>query len=94
MEPYQVQNIIEMLIVSGTVILLAFSPLPRALGKLLMHGRTPLPGSLPPADPRLDDLADDNAMLRRQLEEMQERLQFAERMLAQGRDKQALPGAR
>ena len=33
-----------MLIISGTMILLAFSPLPRALGKLLMHGRTPLAG--------------------------------------------------
>ena len=94
MEGHQVQNLIEMLLVCVTVLGLAFSPLPRSLGKLLMHGRTPLPGSPPPHDPRLDDLVDDNAMMRRQLDELQERVDFAERALAQGRDKPALPGAR
>ena len=94
MEGYQVQNLVEMLMVCVTVLGLAFSPLPRALGKLLMHGRTPLPGSTPPADPRVDELMDDNAMMRRQLDELQERVDFAERALAQGRDKQVLPGGR
>jgi len=90
-DPHDVKELLEMLIISGTMIMLAFSPLPRALGRLLMHGRTPPPGSAL-ADPRLDDLADDNLMLRRQLDEMQERVAFTERMLAQAREHSALPG--
>ena len=55
-------------------------------------GARHLPGSTPVPDPRLDDLADDNLMLRRQLDEMQERVAFTERMLAQAREHPALPG--
>ena len=67
----------------GTTIFLAFSPIARAIGNRIMHGKIPPPGATPLPDPRLDDLLDENAMLRRQLDEVQERVTFAERMLAQ-----------
>ena len=92
MDSWQITNLIEMGIVAVSVILLAYSPLPRSLGKLLMHGRTPAPGGTPLPDPRLDDVMDENAMLRRQLEEVQERVEFTERMLAKVKGQGALPG--
>ena len=82
------------LAVAGTTIFLAFSPIARAIGNRIMHGKVPPPGAPASPDPRVDDVLDENAMLRRQLDELQERVDFAERALAQGRDKQALPGAR
>jgi len=75
-----VEHILTALIVGGTIVGLAFSPLPRAFAHRIMHGRK---GDQPLEDPRVDDLSEDHAMMRRQLEEMQERLEFAERMLAQ-----------
>ena len=94
MEPYQIENVIEAVIVGSTIIFIAFSPIARAIANRIMHGRMPAPGSTPLPDPRMDDLLDENAMLRRQLDEVQERVTFAERMIAQQRDKTALPGAR
>jgi hypothetical protein len=90
LEGYQITELLTTLIISASVVLLAYSPLPRhigqAIGQRLVHGKTAAPGSVP-TDPRLDDVLEDNAMLRRQLEEVQDRVEFAERMLAQARER-------
>jgi hypothetical protein len=82
-----IQNVLTGLIVGGTLLGIAYSPLFRAFGNRIMHGRTPAPGSAPLNDPRLDEVLDDNTMLRRQLDEMAERLEFTERMLAQVKER-------
>ena len=91
LEGYQITELLTTLMISFSVVLLAYSPFPRSIGQAiaqrLMHGKTPAPGSTPLPDPRLDDLLDDNTILRRQLEEMQERVEFTERMLAQAKDR-------
>jgi hypothetical protein len=84
-----IERVLTSVIVGATMIAIAYSPLFRALGNRLMHGKTPVAGSLV-EDPRVDELAEDNAMLRRQLAEMEERLEFAERLLAQVKDRVAL----
>ena len=89
-----VEHVLTALIVGGTMIGIAYSPLFRAFGNRIMHGRTPVPGSTPLPDPRLDDLLDDNTLLRRQLDEMSERLEFTERMLAQAKEKGLLNAPR
>ena len=93
MQDFMIRDVLEGVTVALTVIFVAYSPVMRALGNRIMHGRT-LPPGTPVADPRVDELLDDNAMLRRQLDEMQERVAFAERMLAQSRTGSALPGER
>ena len=89
-----ITDVLEMLIAGATIVLVAYSPLVRALGNRLMHGRTLPPGTAAP-DASVDAVLDDNAMLRRQLEELQERVTFTERLLAQHQKaSSALPGAR
>jgi hypothetical protein len=75
-----VEHLLTSVIVGGTIVALAFSPLPRAWAHRIIHGRTP---QTTDGDPRVDELAEDNAMLRRQLAEMQERIEFNERVLSQ-----------
>lgn len=94
MEGYQIQEVIITLIIGFTVVGISFSPLFRAFGNRIMHGRVPSPGSTPSPDPRLDDLLDDNAALRRQLDELSNRLEFTERMLAQAKEKGLLSAPR
>lgn len=87
-----VEQVLTSLIVGATFVGIAFSPLARALGNRIMHGKVHLPGA-GSDDPRVDELADEVSVLRRQIGDMQERLDFTERMLAQARDKGALgPG--
>ena len=81
-----VQNVLTSLIVGLTFVGLAFSPLARALGNRIMHGRMPAPGG-GGEDPRVDDLTDELATTRRQMDELQERVDFAERLLAQARER-------
>ena len=72
--------------ITGVVILgVAFSPIGRALAHRIMHGKAPRQPEL--ADPRVDDLSGEVAILREQLEATQDRLDFTERMLAQAREK-------
>jgi hypothetical protein len=84
LESHQIANLIEMLLVSTTFVLLAYSPLPRLLAQAfshrIMHGRTPKDEM---AEGRVDDLSGEVAALRRALEETQERVDFTERVLAQ-----------
>jgi hypothetical protein len=73
-------------IITGVVILgVAFSPIGRAFAHRIMHGKAPRQPEL--ADPRVDDLSGEVAILREQLEATQDRLDFTERMLAQAREK-------
>jgi len=89
-----IEHVLTSFIVGATLLGIAYSPLFRAFGNRIMHGRTPVPGSTPLPDPRLDDLMDDNAMLRRHLDELSERLEFTERMLAQAKEKGLLNAPR
>lgn len=67
----------------GTAIILSFSPIGRAFAARLRG-----PAELPSAE--LDDLRDQVAALQQQLGELAERQDFAERLLAQARDRGAL----
>ncbi len=93
LESYQITELLTTMMIVCGVGLLAYSPLPRALGQAiahrLMHGKSAgiAEGT---TDPRVDAMADEVAMLRRQLEETQDRLDFTERMLAQAQQKSAL----
>jgi hypothetical protein len=97
LESYQIVDLFTTLMIGASVVLLAYSPLPRSLGQALahrlMHGKAPREPERV-TDPRLDDMADEMAMLRRQLEETQGRLDFAERMLSQAKSQAVLPGGR
>lgn len=68
-------------------------PIARAIASRIMHGPVPRAGA-GGEDPRVDDLADDVRALQAQLDEMQGRLDFAERVIAQQKARDALPGAR
>ena len=65
----------------GTAIALAFSPLGKAVADRLRHGK--LPVQAPNADPAIYDELD---RLRTDVTELQERLDFAERLLASGHE--------
>jgi hypothetical protein len=68
----------------GTLVFLSFSPLGKALAERLRHGKQALP---PPA---VDDAVyDELDRLRIEMNEVHERLDFAERLLA---DKSKVPG--
>lgn len=65
----------------GTAIALAFSPLGKAVADRLRHGK--LPVQAPNADPAIYDELD---RLRTDVSELQERVDFAERLLAKPAD--------
>lgn len=61
----------------GTLVFLSFSPLGKALAERIRHGRQPLPTA------EVDDaLYDEVERLRLEMNEVHERLDFAERLLA------------
>lgn len=98
MEQWRIFELIQMGFFTGAFALVAF-PIARAIGNRIMHGRVPrgLPAGAVDerVDERLDDLSGEVAALRQQLHETQERLDFTERMLAQQKQRDALPpGAR
>jgi len=70
----------------GTLVLLSFSPLGKALAARIRHGKVALPA--PEVDEALYDEVD---RLRHELNEVHERLDFAERLLADGRNGAAKP---
>ncbi len=96
LESYQITELLTTMMIVCGVGLLAYSPLPRALGQAiahrLMHGKSAGPAE-GVTDPRLDAMVEEMSMVRRQLEETQERLDFTERLLAQAQ-KGALPAGR
>ena len=89
---YYVRDVISYIITGVVILGVAFSPLGRAVGHRIMHGKAPrLPQEV--EDPRVDDLSGEVAALREQLEATQDRLDFTERMLSQARDRGQLgPG--
>lgn len=92
MEPHQIAELWQMFIIGGTFVLLAWSPLPRLLAQAfsqrIMHGVQPKAGAV--SDGRMDDISGEVAALRHALDETQERLDFAERMLAQHKERGVL----
>jgi hypothetical protein len=88
-EGYQIAEIIQSIVIVVGVALLAYSPIARSIGDRIRHGKLPRPGALV-VDPRMEDLSGEVAAMRQQLAETQERLDFAERLLAQARNKAAL----
>ncbi len=67
----------------GTAVLLSFSPIGRALAERILHGKQSLPA------PELDAAVyEELDMLRRDMVEVQERLDFAERLLTDKHDSQ------
>jgi len=74
-------------VIWGVVILgVAFSPVGRAFAHRIQYGRPPR-GIEPAADPRMDDLSGEVAVLREQIDATLERLDFTERLLAQARER-------
>lgn len=65
----------------GTAVLLSFSPVGKALAERIRHGKMPL--QAPDPDPALYDELD---RMRAELNELHERVDFTERMLARGSD--------
>ena len=45
MNGQQVENIIEGLLVAATIVLIMYSPIARAIGQRILHGRLPAPGT-------------------------------------------------
>jgi hypothetical protein len=91
-EGFQIENLLEGLLVAATIVFIAYSPIARAIANRILHGRLPPPGAPPLDDPRMDQISGEVQVMRRHLDETLERLDFAERMLAQSREKNALPG--
>jgi hypothetical protein len=94
-ELHVLEELVTGVIISTTIILIAFSPIAKAIGKWIMHGRLPAPGTSQVVDDeRVDQLSGEVAALRRELDATHERLDFTERMLAQSRERGALPAPR
>jgi hypothetical protein len=88
------ENLIDGLLFATTVVAIAFSPVARALGKRIMHGRIPAPGAPQVDEGRVDHLSDEVAAMRQHLDETLDRIEFTERMLAQARERGALGPAK
>jgi hypothetical protein len=90
MESFQIENLAEAALMAATIIFIAYSPIARAIGNRILHGKTPRQVTGATEDPRVEELVDEVSGLRHQLGEMQERVDFAERMIARSRAKGAL----
>ena len=87
---YVVRDVIGYLITGAVILGVCFSPIARAIGHRLMHGKeSRLPEGVD--DPRVDDLSGEMAALREQMDATQDRLDFTERLLAQAREGGQLP---
>ncbi|HEY2805080.1 MAG TPA: hypothetical protein VGI92_04400 [Gemmatimonadales bacterium] len=88
MQDFMIRDVIEGLTVAATIILVAYSPIFRAFGKRIMHGKTPPEGmTFQVDDARVDHLSGEVAALRQHLDETLDRLDFAERMIAKQRER-------
>lgn len=78
------EDIIAIIFIFGgaTAVLLSISPVGKAFAERIRHGKQPLPAVDP--DPALYDELD---RVRLELNELHERLDFAERLLAEGKAK-------
>ncbi len=88
MQDFMIRDVLEGITVAVTIIFVAYSPLMRAFGKRIMHGRIPPEGQpVQIDDARVDQLSGEVAALRHQLDETLDRLDFAERMLAKQKER-------
>ena len=95
MADFMLREVLETLIIVAGIVLVAYSPIFRAIGKRIMHGRIPPEGvPLTVDDARVDQLSGEMAALQRELEATHERLDFAERMLAQSQGRGAIGAPR
>lgn len=78
-----VEGILSILLIFGgsALVGIAYSPVGRAIGERIRFGRTPLPA--PELDPAVFEELD---RLRTDVSELQERVDFAERLLAKPAD--------
>ncbi len=81
-----VRDIVGYLITGAVIVGVAFSPVFKAVGHRIMHGKPPKQVPLGD-DPRVDDLSAEVAALREQLDATQERLDFPDRLLAQAQQR-------
>jgi hypothetical protein len=79
---------IVMVFGTGMVGLVAFSPIGRAIGTRILRKA----GAPPELGEQLDDLADRVEGIQRQVAELAERQDFAERLLAKAREKELPAG--
>jgi hypothetical protein len=87
----QDNDVIAMALVILGLGIVAYSPIARALGQRILHGRLQPSDAQPVDEGRMDQISGEVAALRRHLDETQERVDFTERLLAQAREKAALP---
>ena len=92
-EAWRVWETIQMALGAVALCVVAYSPIARAIGNRILHGKVPMPGASPEAG-RLDDLSGEVAALRQALYDQQERVDFTERLLAQARERGALNAPR
>jgi hypothetical protein len=93
MESHQIVELVEAFLMVLGIGVVVYSPIARAIGNRIMHGKTLAPGAAAPDDQhRVEDLSGEVAALRQAMYEQQERLDFTERVIAQARAKEALPG--
>ena len=81
---------IQMTLGAVAFVVIAYSPIAKAIGNRILHGKLPAPGAAQEDDGRMDHLSGEVAALRQALYDQQERLDFAERLLAQARERGAL----
>lgn len=83
------EDILALLLIfgGGTLIALSFSPMGRAIAERIRFGKAELPA--PETDPGIYDELD---RLRTEMSELQERVDFAERLLAKPTDDQTVKG--
>jgi hypothetical protein len=81
-----IESILALVLIfgGGTVIAVSFSPIGRAIAERI-RGR---------AEPQMDPaIYEELERMRGELSELQERVEFTERLLAKGRGRESLPGA-
>ncbi len=91
MESFQVLELVQTFLFVVAVGVVAYSPIARAIGRRIMHGKTIAPDLPQGSDGRVEDLSGEVAALRQAMYEQQERLDFTERVIAQVKEKSSLP---
>jgi hypothetical protein len=89
----ELAGLVQGVIVCSMFVLVAYSPIARAIGNRILHGKLP-PGGARDDDQRVDQISGEVAAMRHNLNEALERIDFAERMLAQSRERQQLGGGK
>ena len=94
MDPMHKLELVQSILFVLGLGIVAYSPIAQAIGRRIMHGKTPPPGAPSLDEHRVEDLSGEVASLRQLIEEQQERLDFTERVIAQVKEKASLPSGR